>query len=126
MHSVEESRARLQRLLAYADSEFAPYANLALKELDQKPVTKARVIVIEGLDGTGKSTAQQNLVKRLDALDMRTPPTEIRGAGNMIRDKYDKKEEDIRRAYYEVGNLLVSRALREVSEGKTVVIDRYW
>lgn len=126
MHSPSDSRARLERLLARADSDLAPAVKEALEEFNHQPITKARVIVTEGLDGTGKTTAQKNLVKMLDAIDMRTPPTEIRGEGDKIRRFYDNQEADIRRAYYEVGNLLVSKALRNVPQGKTVVIDRYW
>ena len=80
-------------------------------------------IVLEGLDGVGKSTAVRLLAKRLSAHETRTPPNVMRP----FRAAFDEGERIRRTAYYEVGNFIAgeqARAARE--EGKSTVCDRYF
>eukprot|EP01041_Mallomonas_annulata_P009686 gene9686-20134_t len=79
-------------------------------------------VVLEGLDGIGKSTTAQALANRLDAVLLQTPPTEMLG----FRPFFDK-DLTIRKGFYMVGNFLVGDQISMLrAEGKTVVIDRYY
>ncbi|XP_057314989.1 uncharacterized protein LOC130656178 [Hydractinia symbiolongicarpus] len=79
-------------------------------------------IVVEGLDGTGKSTITKNLCTRLNAVKMATPPDSIRH----IRKKFDHLPELCRRAYYSFSNYMAAKDVLDVIRTRPVVMDRYW
>lgn len=86
-------------------------------------------ILIEGLDGTGKTSVVKALVDRIkkgsskDAITMKTPLKSIQG----IRDYCVNQNPHMREGYYMTGNYLVSELIKcNISNGNTVVIDRYY
>lgn len=80
-------------------------------------------VVIEGLDGVGKSTAAEMLATRLGAKLLRTPPDELRSA----RPYFDRGDEATRRTYYMVGNFLVGDTVKKLLEqGTPCVVDRWY
>ena len=83
-------------------------------------------IVLEGLDGVGKSTAILGLADKLGARVMHTPPDSMLGFRSHF-DDISPENRERRNAYYEVGNFLAGVEMRNaVSEGKSVVMDRYY
>jgi thymidylate kinase len=90
-----------------------------------RPVS-AVSIVLEGLDGVGKSTAVTALAHRIGARVMRTPPDSMRG----FRSHFDDISPDNlvrRKAYYEVGNFVAGVEMASaVASGTSVVMDRYY
>lgn len=85
-----------------------------------------RIVVIEGLDGCGKSTVAQQLSVLLDADLLTTPTAELRA----VRPQFDAAFRESPAAHSLACGATVieagQRALRRVAEGRAVVIDRYW
>ena len=80
-------------------------------------------VLIEGLDGTGKSTLCAELCRRLDAAYVRTPPDSMRA----YREYFDAAGGAMREAYYMVGNFAAGADVHALcAAGKTVVMDRYY
>ncbi|XP_028393221.1 UMP-CMP kinase 2, mitochondrial-like [Dendronephthya gigantea] len=79
-------------------------------------------IVVEGLDGVGKSTLVQNLAKRISAEIFHTPPEII---GN-YREAMVKQCQPVCRAFYSLGNYLIAEDIKDLLTTKPVVLDRYW
>ena len=79
-------------------------------------------IVVEGLDGTGKSTLTENLSKHFNGIAMVTPPPSI----SDIRQKFDHLPEIYRRSYYALGNYIAAEEVLQYSEEKIIVMDRFW
>jgi dTMP kinase len=85
----------------------------------QRPIT----IVLEGLDGVGKSTVAEQLAICLHARCLQTPPGIIKD----FRGYFDSQDVPTRNAYYMIGNFLAGREfLKLVKEGESVVVDRYY
>jgi thymidylate kinase len=81
-------------------------------------------IVLEGLDGVGKSTAAAGLARRLGARLLHTPPSEL----SSFRAYFDAAAEPgMKRGYYMVGNFLAAEAMAKAArEGAHVVCDRFF
>jgi thymidylate kinase len=80
-------------------------------------------VVIEGLDGVGKSTVCQQLAKVLGAKLFKTPPQRL----TPFRRYFDDVGGDIRHGYYLTGNFMVGEEMREaVENGRIAVCDRYY
>lgn len=62
-------------------------------------------IVLEGLDGVGKSTAAKLLAQRLGAKYLRTPPDQMQQYRNYFHDQSKRSDADVvkRETYYMVG-----------------------
>jgi thymidylate kinase len=84
--------------------------------------TVAKAVVVEGLDGVGKTTASKQLAARLNAVWLKTPPEEMAA----WRPHYDAQPEEVRRCFYQLGNVIVSRRLRLASARESFVLDRFW
>ncbi|XP_078601422.1 UMP-CMP kinase 2, mitochondrial-like [Branchiostoma floridae x Branchiostoma japonicum] len=80
------------------------------------------VIVLEGLDATGKTTLTERLGKMLSAPVLQSPPLPIRH----LREVFDSQPELIRRAYYTLGNYILAMQVAEEAQRHPVVIDRFW
>jgi thymidylate kinase len=80
-------------------------------------------IVVEGLDGTGKSTVVQELAIRLNAIPMITPPNSMRA----YRSYFDRVGGAQREAYYMIGNFIAATDIRSViTRGESAVVDRFY
>ncbi|CAG7725937.1 unnamed protein product [Allacma fusca] len=77
-------------------------------------------MVIEGLDGSGKTSLAAEVQKRYDMRAMQTPP----GAILEFRSFFDSQPEPIRRAFYSLGNYLAAESVLRCTE--PVVMDRFW
>jgi len=98
-----------------------------LNTLLKKPNTighspKHPFIVVEGLDGTGKSTMTQNLGKFLGAEILGTPPASIKH----IRKYFDVFPELCRRSFYAYGNYVAAEEIIQILQSRPVVLDRYY
>jgi dTMP kinase len=85
-----------------------------------------RVIVLEGLDGTGKTTLARLLSERLSATFLTTPDSSLRCARPRIDELY-RDAPDAAQLFYASSVAYASAvAERESERGRDVVIDRYW
>ncbi|MXQ89126.1 hypothetical protein E5288_WYG015058 [Bos mutus] len=107
-------------------TSFIPEAREVLDLVDQCPeqVQKGRfpVIVIEGLDATGKTTVTQSVSDSLKAVLLKSPPSCI----SQWRKIFDDEPTIIRRAFYSLGNYIVASEIAKESTKSPVVVDRYW
>jgi len=78
------------------------------------------VIAIDGLDGTGKSTAVRLLAEALNAPAMSSPPASLRGERCLA----DALPEAERRAWYMNANSVAMREARTLADRDLVVMDR--
>ncbi|XP_063241784.1 UMP-CMP kinase 2, mitochondrial-like [Bacillus rossius redtenbacheri] len=79
-------------------------------------------IVLEGLDGTGKTTVTKKLSKALGATSRGTPPQCLLG----LRDQFDKHPIQLRRAFYSLGNYIAADEVEVLRFRQPVVMDRFW
>lgn len=83
-------------------------------------------IVIEGLDGTGKSTIAKALAKTLNAELLATPDTSLKKVRPIIDDAYESQPL-ARQLFYASTVIHLSEKIKGIiKEGETVVVDRYW
>jgi len=86
----------------------------------------APFIVVEGLDGTGKSTLAVRLALRLGATLLRTPATEL-SAVRLVVDEAFAQSPVAAQLFYGATVVLASDHARTLlAQGTPVVIDRYW
>lgn len=81
-------------------------------------------VVLEGLDGVGKSTISAILEQKLpNCIRLHTPPTSI----SPYRGWFDNKGGDIRKSFYMLGNFIIGdEMIKQKEKGYCVVIDRYY
>lgn len=83
-------------------------------------------IVIEGLDGVGKSTITKALAKEIDAVTLATPGDKFNSMRNELELIY-KDNHQARQLFYMSTVVSISEQVRElVNKGKHVIVDRYW
>ncbi|CAL8273044.1 unnamed protein product [Merluccius merluccius] len=80
------------------------------------------VVVIEGLDATGKTTLTQSLREALGASLLQSPPQCL----SPWRARFDQEPPLIRRAFYAVGNYITARQMGQGASQAPVIVDRYW
>jgi len=133
---------RFMHLIEEAEKE------VELHSEDRPASWAGTLIVLEGLDGVGKTTTSNALVASInssvsptacgfpsDAGDgekgvhqsaslLRTPPASL----SSFRDTFDRLEDSplLRRAYYTLGNILTSKRIRTSDEKSMFVLDRFW
>ncbi|XP_058407834.1 UMP-CMP kinase 2, mitochondrial [Diceros bicornis minor] len=114
------------RAVLEACTPFIPEARAVLDLVDQCPerVQKGKfpVIVIEGLDATGKTTVTQSVSDSLKAVLLKSPPSCI----GQWRKIFDDEPTIIRRAFYSLGNYIVASEIAKESMKSPVIVDRYW
>ncbi len=83
-------------------------------------------IVIEGLDGTGKSTTAKALAEALDGKFLTTPLDKFKEVRPELEDIYG--EESLARQLFYASTAVCSsnRVVEELAQNGCVVIDRYW
>ncbi|XP_063095651.1 UMP-CMP kinase 2, mitochondrial-like [Cavia porcellus] len=105
---------------------FIPEAQAVLNLVDQCPKQLRKgqfpVIVIEGLDATGKTTVTRSISEALGAVLLQSPPSCI----GHWRKIFDDEPNIIRRAFYSLGNYIVASEIAEASTRSPVIVDRYW
>ncbi|XP_028391077.1 UMP-CMP kinase 2, mitochondrial-like [Dendronephthya gigantea] len=79
-------------------------------------------IVIEGLDGVGKTTLVRNLSIRLKAPEIKNPPEAI----SQYRENMTKQCQPLCRAFFSLGNYLVAEKIKDSLKKSPVVLDRFW
>lgn len=85
-----------------------------------------RLLVLEGLDGVGKTTLAAALAERIGAVQIATPDAALRGARKEIESVYQNSPEAIHLFYASSVLHAGERAGAEIAAGRDVVVDRYW
>ncbi|KAK5605810.1 hypothetical protein CRENBAI_005530 [Crenichthys baileyi] len=80
------------------------------------------VIVIEGLDATGKTTLTEFLRDTLGATLLRSPPQCL----STWRARFDREPPIIRRAFYAVSNYITAEQICQAGAKSPVIVDRFW
>ncbi|XP_054839369.1 UMP-CMP kinase 2, mitochondrial [Eublepharis macularius] len=103
-----------------------PEAKAVLDLVDKCPKLPKKgdfpVIVIEGLDATGKTTVTQSLRDSLGAVLLKTPPSCV----SQWRKTFDDEPTLVRRAFYALTNYIVASEIAKESTKSPVIIDRFW
>lgn len=124
-HAVFSSR-EAARLVLKECTSLIPEAKAVLDLVEKCPGHAKKgdfpVIVIEGLDATGKTTVTQSLKDSLNAVLLRSPPSCV----NQWRKIFDEEPTLIRRAFYAVTNYIVASEIAEASVKSPVIVDRFW
>ena len=86
------------------------------------------VILIEGLDGVGKSTLVNTLATKLNASLIASPPKipDPFEDNQDLRVRMDQTEPGTRREFYRSGNFHASLLIEEARKHGPVILDRYW
>ncbi|KAM3930825.1 UMP-CMP kinase 2, mitochondrial [Leptodactylus fuscus] len=106
-------------------SSVIPEAKKVLASMEQHSILERRsfpVIVIEGLDATGKSTLTESLKTHLNAALLKSPPDSI----SQWRTAFDAEPSLIKRAYYAVGNYIGASQIMKAAKSSPVIVDRFW
>uniref|UniRef100_A0A3B1IC03 UMP-CMP kinase 2, mitochondrial n=1 Tax=Astyanax mexicanus TaxID=7994 RepID=A0A3B1IC03_ASTMX len=80
------------------------------------------VVVIKGLDATGKTTLTESLQQALGATLLKSPPQCLAA----FRQRFDSEPPLIRRAFYALGNYITAAQIARESLQRPVIVDRYW
>ncbi|NWX95987.1 CMPK2 kinase, partial [Nothoprocta ornata] len=103
-----------------------PEARAVLEILERCPRQPRKghfpVIVVEGLDATGKTTLTESVKDALNAVLLRSPPPCI----SQWRTIFDNEPALIRRAFYAAGNYILASEIAKASTQSPVIVDRYW
>lgn len=98
-----------------------------LKEYDNLKLSSSQVtkkfplIVIEGLDGCGKTSTAKQISKKIGAWLHCTPPKMF----DNLRPYFDGHPE-IRGIFYSLGNYIASLEMMKILETQPVILDRFW
>lgn len=85
-----------------------------------------RLIVIEGNDATGKTTLAGRLAEALDARLLSTPPAGLKPLRQAVEREYDGCGLAHQLFYASTVAFVSEMARRLVTQGRHVVVDRYW
>jgi len=80
------------------------------------------IIVVEGLDGVGKTTTTTGLAKKLSGELVRTPNPEL----EPLRAKFRALPPPLARAFYCAANYLGAEEILKAAGKHPVVVDRWW
>ncbi|XP_051723624.1 UMP-CMP kinase 2, mitochondrial [Ctenopharyngodon idella] len=120
-YSMDEAYKVLQEC-----TDIIPESKEVLKLVDEQLETIRGdgfpVIVIEGLDATGKTTLTEALRESLNATLLKSPPQCLAP----FRQRFDSEPPLIRRAFYALGNYITAAHIGKESLRAPVIVDRYW
>ncbi|XP_067223865.1 UMP-CMP kinase 2, mitochondrial [Chanodichthys erythropterus] len=120
-YSMDEAYKVLQEC-----TDIIPESKEVLKLVDEQLETSRGdgfpVIVIEGLDATGKTTLTEALRESLNATLLKSPPQCLAP----FRQRFDSEPPLIRRAFYALGNYITAAHIGKESLRAPVIVDRYW
>ncbi|XP_022606186.1 UMP-CMP kinase 2, mitochondrial [Seriola dumerili] len=106
--------------------DIIPEAKSVLELLPSGAETRSKpdfpVIVIEGLDATGKTTLTESLRDTLEAVLLRSPPQCL----SPWRARFDQEPPLIRRAFYALGNYITAEQIGQQGMKTPVIVDRFW
>lgn len=107
-------------------SDFLQLASVAKGplQLEQAGFQERRhpIIVVEGLDGVGKTLITRSLAERLGGVAVATPPSEF----SAIRSTFRNQDEAVARAFYSAANYIAAEYILRASSLSLVVVDRWW
>ncbi|XP_020496377.2 UMP-CMP kinase 2, mitochondrial [Labrus bergylta] len=107
-------------------ADIIPEATSVLELLPSRVEARSKpdfpVIVIEGLDATGKTTLTESLKNALGATLLRSPPQCL----SPLRARFDREPPLFRRAFYAVGNYITAEAIGQEGMKTPVIVDRFW
>ncbi|XP_029316723.1 UMP-CMP kinase 2, mitochondrial [Cottoperca gobio] len=106
--------------------DIIPEAMAVLELLPSRAEARSKpdfpVIVIEGLDATGKTTLTESLRDTLGASLLRSPPHCL----SPMRTRFDREPPLIRRAFYALGNYITADQIGQEVMKTPVIVDRFW
>ncbi|XP_059208538.1 UMP-CMP kinase 2, mitochondrial [Centropristis striata] len=106
--------------------DIIPEATSVLELLPSRAEARSKpdfpVIVIEGLDATGKTTLTESLRETLGASLLRSPPQCL----SPMRARFDREPPLIRRAFYALGNYITAEQIGQEGRKTAVIVDRFW
>lgn len=85
-------------------------------------VARHPVVVIEGLDATGKTTLTSNLALKTEAHLLKSPPENV----THLRETFDNLPAPLRRLFFFLSNYVIASMIHDCSQTKLVVCDRFW
>ncbi|CCW71279.1 unnamed protein product [Phytomonas sp. Hart1] len=86
------------------------------------PGIRYPIIVLEGLDGVGKTLTTQALASKLGGMEQHTPPP----AWSDIRPLFRMQDNDISRAFYSGSNYIAAPSILHAAYTQFVIVDRWW
>ncbi|KAI9515875.1 hypothetical protein NQZ68_020403 [Dissostichus eleginoides] len=120
-YSFEEAYQVLEKC-----GDIIPEARAVLELLPSREEARRKpdfpVIVIEGLDATGKTTLTESLRDALGASLLRSPPHCL----SPMRARFDREPPLIRRAFYALGNYITAEQIGQEGMKTPVIVDRFW
>ncbi|KAF1374815.1 hypothetical protein PFLUV_G00233000 [Perca fluviatilis] len=120
-YSFEEAYEVLKKC-----GDIIPEAKSVLELLASRAEARSKpdypVIVIEGLDATGKTTLTESLRDTLGACLLPSPPQCL----SPMRAHFDREPPLIRRAFYALGNYITAEQIGQEGMKTPVIIDRFW
>ncbi|XP_075057579.1 UMP-CMP kinase 2, mitochondrial-like isoform X1 [Mixophyes fleayi] len=119
-YSLEDACAVLQE-----SSTIIPEAKMVLELMGQNNISERGhfpIIVVEGLDATGKSTLTEALKGQLKAALLKSPPESI----SHWKKTFVEETTLIKRAYYALGNYILAEEIAKASQRSPVIVDRFW
>ncbi|CAG9859617.1 unnamed protein product [Phyllotreta striolata] len=94
------------------------------QELENKVGAKKHsFIVLEGLDGSGKSTVARILANRLNARYWQSPTKRIKNSKDFL---HQDTLIQLRNAFYSLGNYIAALEVRALLPDSPVIMDRFW
>lgn len=106
--------------------DIIPESRAIIEQVNQRlqagTETHLPVIVIEGLDATGKTTLTLSLREILGASLLRSPPQCL----SPWRGLFDQEPPLLRRAFYALGNYITAGQIGQEATHTPVIVDRYW
>lgn len=124
-HSREEALQVLKAKELSSVSEIQDFVKSLSDKLNAQTDDNCKLhpfIVVEGLDGSGKTTVTKELSKKLYGVRMSTPDPQFLS----LRPFFDKQPNNIRRAYYSLTNYSAALEIKKQLKARPVVLDRFW